>query len=228
MKPSGDTEPVPSEKPSESGQAEEINKNETENLDSTLQDDELADDSVNLKLDEESSEDEMQEELIEESLWEDVTGVAEEEHDVVYVPRKKPVIEKTEKEMDVDWQRQRLANRPPIILTNLTDRSVAIGSTVKLTCNVAGPEVTARWLKNDAEVERSQKLQYRASDGMQILEITNVDRKDVGVFTCVVKNKNGSLSTSAKVSVFDNLEDKPTTPVMVSIRGNNLFSVFVP
>lgn len=169
----------------------------------------------------------MIEELIEESLWEDVTGVVEEEHDNVYVPRKKPVIEKTEKEKDEDWQKQRAANRPPIILTNLTDRSVAIGSTVKLTCNVSGPEVTAKWLKNDAEVERSQKVQYRASDGMQILEITNVDRKDVGVYTCVVKNKNGTLSTSAKVSVFDNLEEKPTAPIMVSIRGKNSPSVFV-
>lgn len=128
----------------------------------------------------------------------------------------------TERERDVEWQRQRQMMRPPLVISHLKDRAAPKGTTVKLTCNVSGPGVTVRWLKNGNPIEiNPSKYKFFSSEGLLSLEILELNRKDEGEYTCLVKNKNGETETVAKVKVYEALEDKPELkPTIISIKGN--------
>lgn len=130
--------------------------------------------------------------------------------------------EMTEKDRDLEWQRQRQMMRPPLVISHLKSRAVATTTTAKLTCNVTGPSIMVRWLKNGAPIEiNPSKFKFFNSEGLLSLEILNIDKKDAAEYTCFVTNKNGETSTIANLTVYDNLDiDRPIPPTFITIKGN--------
>lgn len=130
--------------------------------------------------------------------------------------------EMTEKDRDLEWQRQRQMMRPPLVISHLKSRAVPKHTIAKLTCNVTGPSIMVRWLKNGTPIEiNPKKYNFFNSDGLLSLEILDVNRKDTAEYTCLVKNKNGETSTIANLTVYDNLDvDRPVPPTFVTIKGN--------
>lgn len=131
----------------------------------------------------------------------------------------------TERDRDLEWQRQRQMMRPPLVISHLKSRAVPIGSTAKLTCNVTGPGIAVRWLKNGNPVElKPEKYKFFNSEGLLSLEILNVKKRDEAEYTCFVKNKNGETSTVASITVYENLDvERPIPPTFITIKGNNSF-----
>jgi Immunoglobulin I-set domain len=129
--------------------------------------------------------------------------------------------EMTEKDRDLEWQRQRQMMRPPLVISHLKSRAVAMGTTAKLTCNVTGPSIMVRWLKHGDPIElKPEKYKFFNSEGLLSLEILNVKARDSAEYTCFVKNKNGETSTVATLTVYDNVGDRPVPPTFITIKGN--------
>jgi hypothetical protein len=128
----------------------------------------------------------------------------------------------TEKDRDLEWQRQRQMLRPPLVITHLKSRAGPAGSTIKLTCNVSGPNITVRWYKNGNPVEiNPNKYKFFSNEGLLSLEILNLETSDNGDYSVFVKNKNGETSTNANVTCYATLESaKPEPPILVTIKGN--------
>lgn len=132
--------------------------------------------------------------------------------------------EMTEKDRDLEWQRQRQMMRPPLVISHLKSRAVAINATAKLTCNVTGPGILVRWLKNGAPIEiNPNKYKFFNSEGLLSLEILNVEKSDGAEYTCFVKNKNGETATIANLTVYESLDtERPVPPTFITIKGNLL------
>lgn len=133
-----------------------------------------------------------------------------------------PEKEMTEKDRDLEWQRQRQMMRPPLVISHLKSRAVPKNSVAKLTCNVTGPGIMVRWLKNGNPIEiNPSKYKFFNSEGLLSLEILNTRTKDAAEYTCFIKNKNGETSTVASVQVYDSVDtERPVPPTFVSIKGN--------
>lgn len=136
--------------------------------------------------------------------------------------------EMTEKDRDLEWQRQRQMMRPPLVISHLKSRAVAKRTTAKLTCNVTGPNLSVRWLKNGNPIEiKPNKYQFFNNEGLLSLEIINVGSADAAEYTCLVMNKNGETSTVATLSAYDNVgTDRPVPPTFITIKGNLSGNVF--
>ena len=130
--------------------------------------------------------------------------------------------EMTEKDRDLEWQRQRQMMRPPLVISHLKSRAVPKNSVAKLTCNVTGPGIMVRWLKNGNPIEiNPSKYKFFNSEGLLSLEILNTRTKDAAEYTCFIKNKNGETSTVASLQVYDSIDtERPVPPTFVSIKGN--------
>lgn len=130
--------------------------------------------------------------------------------------------EMTEKDRDLEWQRQRQQMRPPLVISHLKSRAVARKSTAKLTCNVTGPGIAVRWLRNGNPIELNpKKYNFFNSEGLLSLEILHVDKHDAAEYTCFVQNKNGETSTIASLTVYDNVDtERPVPPTFITIKGN--------
>ena len=136
-----------------------------------------------------------------------------------------PEKEMTEKERDLEWQRQRQMMRPPLVISHLKSRAVPKDSITKLTCSVTGPGIMVRWLKNGNPIEiNPSKYKFFNSEGLLSLEILNTRTKDAAEYTCFIKNKNGETSTVANVQVYDSINtERPVPPTFVSIKGNLIY-----
>lgn len=129
----------------------------------------------------------------------------------------------TERDRDLAWQRERQMMRPPLVISHLKSRAVAAGTTAKLTCNVTGPGITVRWLKNGRPIDlKPEKYNFFNSEGLLSLEILNIKKRDEAEYSCQVTNKNGETSTMANLTVFDSSDsERPTPPTFITIKGKN-------
>lgn len=132
--------------------------------------------------------------------------------------RRESTHEMTERERDLEWQRQRQLMRPPLVISHLKSRSAPKGSTVKLTCTISGPGITVRWFKDGDPIEKNPRHTFKVSEGLLSLEMKDVEFSDAGEYSCIIKNKNGETSTSTSVQVYENIESKPIPPTFISIK----------
>jgi Immunoglobulin I-set domain len=127
----------------------------------------------------------------------------------------------TERERDLEWQRQRTLLRPPLVVSHLKSRAGPKGGSVKMTCTVTGPELTVKWMKDDNPIEKNfEKYRFQVTETLLSLEILNLDSKDAGDYMCIIKNKNGECDTRCLVKVYEPFEIKPIPPTFISIKGN--------
>lgn len=86
--------------------------------------------------------------------------------------------------------------------TKLSNRVVAAGSKVKLTCYLEGADPSIRWFKGDQPVVYSPKLRQNNLNGLCSLEFASVTVEDSGEYKCWARNLSGETSTSATLEVF--------------------------
>ncbi|XP_042637334.1 myosin light chain kinase, smooth muscle [Orycteropus afer afer] len=72
----------------------------------------------------------------------------------------------------------------------------------RFSCKITGrPQPQVTWLKGDVPLQPSARVSMSEKNGMQVLEILDVNQDDVGVYTCMVANGSGKASMSAELSI---------------------------
>ncbi|KAB0373758.1 hypothetical protein FD755_014014, partial [Muntiacus reevesi] len=91
---------------------------------------------------------------------------------------------------------------PPKFATKLGRAVVREGQMGRFSCKITGrPQPQVTWLKGDVPLQPSARVSMSEKNGMQVLEIHEVTRDDVGVYTCMVVNGSGKASMSAELSI---------------------------
>lgn len=88
--------------------------------------------------------------------------------------------------------------------SKLSNRVVAEGSKVKLTCYLEGADPAVRWLKGDQPVVYGPKCRQSNNNGVCVLEFAAVTEADSGSYTCFARNLSGEVTTTANLEVFPN------------------------
>lgn len=96
--------------------------------------------------------------------------------------------------------------------TKLSNRVVAAGSKVKLSCYLEGADPSVRWFKNDQPVVYSPKLRQNNLNGLCSLEFTSATIDDSGLYKCWARNTSGETSTSATLEVFSGGDSADLSP----------------
>ncbi|XP_059955422.1 myosin light chain kinase, smooth muscle isoform X8 [Mesoplodon densirostris] len=91
---------------------------------------------------------------------------------------------------------------PPKFATKLGRAVVREGQMGRFSCKITGrPQPQVSWLKGDVPLQPSSRVSMSEKNGVQVLEIHEVNQDDVGVYTCVVVNGSGKASMSAELSI---------------------------
>ena len=112
---------------------------------------------------------------------------------------------------------------PPTFVSPLSNRTVTVGDTAQLYCNVSGnPEPSIWWFKNGA---------YLPEEHKKILTIENVTRTDAAhIFRCIAGNVVANLSSDdAYLLVEGNVLTLGTyreTACMVTADNSFLIQIF--
>ncbi|XP_023383342.1 myosin light chain kinase, smooth muscle [Pteropus vampyrus] len=91
---------------------------------------------------------------------------------------------------------------PPKFATKLGRAVVKEGQMGRFSCKITGrPQPQVTWLKGDVPLQPSARVSMSEKNGMQVLEIHEVNQDDLGVYTCMVVNGSGKASMSAELSI---------------------------
>ena len=91
-------------------------------------------------------------------------------------------------------------------IAHLSDRTVAAGSKLRLSCYVQGPDAQFKWFKDDCTLPFGPKCkQVSKENGFAAIEMAAITTEQAGVYKCTAKNSAGETSTSSKVTVFENI-----------------------
>ncbi|XP_049734302.1 myosin light chain kinase, smooth muscle isoform X3 [Elephas maximus indicus] len=91
---------------------------------------------------------------------------------------------------------------PPKFATKLGRVVVKEGQMGRFSCKITGrPQPQVTWLKGNVPLQPSSRVSMSEKNGMQVLEIQEVNQDDVGVYTCMVANGSGKASMSAELSI---------------------------
>ncbi|XP_046514043.1 myosin light chain kinase, smooth muscle isoform X2 [Equus quagga] len=91
---------------------------------------------------------------------------------------------------------------PPKFATKLGRAIVREGQMGRFSCKITGrPQPQVTWLKGDVPLQPSARVSMSEKNGMQVLEIQEVNQDDVGVYTCMVVNGSGKASMSAELCI---------------------------
>lgn len=99
-----------------------------------------------------------------------------------------------------------------IFPTKLSNRVVAAGSKLKLTCYLEGSDPSIRWFKDDQPVVYSPKCRQNNLNGLCSLEFASVAVEDSGVYKCWARNMSGETSTSCTLEVFSDGDSADLSP----------------
>lgn len=114
-------------------------------------------------------------------------------------------------------------------VTQLRDRTALVGNKVKFTCAVLGPDPNIRWTKDGNALQYGPTLRNSTSEGLSIVEISNLTTDHTGEYKCVAKNPNTEVATSCYLKVYDGkVEGDQEPPLFVlSIRGKCFFNLYI-
>ncbi|XP_014822635.1 PREDICTED: vascular endothelial growth factor receptor 1-like isoform X1 [Poecilia mexicana] len=103
-------------------------------------------------------------------------------------------------EKHLDTQVEVTTLEPPVLLSNLTDRTVNASSSVTLSCESEGiPPPTITWYKDEQVLQQGSGIVLSEGDGTLHIDRITVD--DQGLYTCLASNDRGSAQSSAFIRV---------------------------
>lgn len=107
-------------------------------------------------------------------------------------------------------------------ITHLSNRTFAEGTKVKLTLVVQGPDPNIRWLKDGNPIVYGPRVKNMSKEGgLCVLEITKAIPDDTGIYTCLVKNQDSSIESSAKLHIYETKQSSDFVPTFTrAIKGN--------
>lgn len=93
----------------------------------------------------------------------------------------------------------------PNFLRVFDDREVTEGKMTRFDCRITGrPYPEVYWLINDRLVQDDSTHKILVNEsGNHSLMITNVNRNDGGIITCIARNKAGEIATQARLGVVE-------------------------
>lgn len=104
--------------------------------------------------------------------------------------------------------------------SNLKDRTVFSGQTVKLYVTVIGPEPNIKWLKNECNIVYTPRVKNFTKESYACIEIYDACQDDVGEYKCVAKNAAGEIITSCRVTVHTGEQSDASAPIfLLPLRG---------
>jgi titin len=90
----------------------------------------------------------------------------------------------------------------PDFRAKLTDQRVSQNAVARFTCNLIGePRPTVAWFKDGKPLPNDERYQMIDNENESILEISDINAPDAGVYECVAKNGAGEARCKAKLNV---------------------------
>ena len=88
-------------------------------------------------------------------------------------------------------------------VAHLNDRTVPVGSKMKLMCLVDGPEPNIKWTRNGAGIVSTPRVKNATKEGTALIEFLTVLPEDAGEWKCTAKNAAGEISSVCQLTVFE-------------------------
>lgn len=112
--------------------------------------------------------------------------------------------------------------------THLTNRVFPVGSKIKLSCVVQGPDPNVRWLRNEQPVVYSPRVRNLSKDGLCVLEIDKCTVDDSGLYTLIVRNQESDIQCSCSVQTYETKATADFVPTFTrALKGDCLFSISI-
>lgn len=103
----------------------------------------------------------------------------------------------------------------------LSNRYLAEGSKVKLSAVIVGPDPQIKWLKDDNNVPYGPRIRNLSREGLAILEISNAQLGDSGVYTVVARNSANEVSSQALLHIYEAKVSADLEPMFTrALKGN--------
>lgn len=105
-------------------------------------------------------------------------------------------------------------------IAHMASRVVPIGTRIKMTCYVAGPEPQYKFLKNGGPCPFNQKVCNRSRENIAAIEFVSVSMDDAAEYTCIAKNATGEVSSSGTLTVYEKVKEETMAPTFTrAIKG---------
>lgn len=108
-----------------------------------------------------------------------------------------------------------------IFVNKLHDRMVLVGSKIKFSCMIMGPDPNIRWLKDGNPVTYGPDVKNLSVEGISVLAISKLTLEHSGEYKCWARNTDSDISTSCQLTVYEaEIKDEQEGPLFIlSIRG---------
>lgn len=113
----------------------------------------------------------------------------------------------------IDQEQKRLARQPRFLCPPPAELQVPEGHTARLQCRVQPPDEPSTqviWLHDQRQLVSSSRVRTTFEFGTCSLEITRLDQRDAGQYTCLVRSEFGECSASTRITCL--ADTKPTHP----------------